>query len=271
MHRFILASLALATSPAFAVEPTPAPEAAVTIEVKGTAPDGETPLSPVAKVIPYPDHTVIIREDGTVENVPFVPPPAPPVPTKPKNGNRLPFGRGTFSLEPEAVLIDSSAMKGSKMETAINGTVALAQIKVDQTNADTARYCAEHSGECFAHGDRIGVGDKTAPTAAYTDGGFGIGLNGAVPYGVSAFDTIQANGFGWQALGATQTGGVNNAPPDSDKDGVGDGLDQCANAAETFNGVKDDDGCPDTAPAQSTKSSSSESSSAEAKTLGELE
>ena len=33
--------------------------------------------------------------------------------------------------------------------------------------------------------------------------------------------------------------------PDNDKDGVLDGQDQCPLEAETINGVKDDDGCPD--------------------------
>ncbi len=66
--------------------------------------------------------------------------------------------------------------------------------------------------------------------------GVAIGLNDAVT--TPKFRAIL--GVSWSPL-------AQQGPPDADKDGIGDGLDRCADIAEDLDGYEDTDGCPELA------------------------
>ena len=55
-------------------------------------------------------------------------------------------------------------------------------------------------------------------------------------------------GVVFSAPGCIIDGSSSPPPPDTDGDGIPDGYDACPNVPEDFNGVADNDGCPETTP-----------------------
>lgn len=72
-------------------------------------------------------------------------------------------------------------------------------------------------------------------TGAHYAAGLGVGLSSGV--GTPAFRAFVGGGFG-----------RSGRPRDSDGDGLVDSVDQCPEQPETANGLRDDDGCPDSLP-----------------------
>lgn len=74
-------------------------------------------------------------------------------------------------------------------------------------------------------------------SGGYVMGGFGTGLS--LGAGASPIRVVLGGGFG---------GHVASSPRDSDGDGLEDKVESCPTEAETPNGYRDQDGCPDTLP-----------------------
>ena len=254
MHRmFFLASILCAIAlPAYAVEPKPQ----ITIEVRGTATEA-APAATVKQVIPFPDHTVVVMTDGTVEHIPVVPLPAQPVQPYGQeqvgNGGHALFGGTTvFSTQvSDCVAAATTQARKAKLEVVGDIIARCREIAVDQTDADTrhdvAMKALELDRQMSAQADgAIAVGERPATVLAANGafGGSGSFANwgdqvGQIGWSMNAIDTGLSSGFSG-----------NNTPVDTDRDGIGDSADQCPAAAETVNQFKDDDGCPDTASAQ---------------------